>query len=136
MWAESRDTLGSVEPTVTPVDQDAPEGMVHCYYFASWKAVEPELTWTHKARDAEAKGASAVVFITESAENSVPDVVPKTLTEDPDLQVDIPVVFVARGEGGEVLLEATQQGRHATLIFDQLRHFGAVTADEVLEASS
>jgi hypothetical protein len=136
LWAEPRETLASGESKATALDQAAPKGMVYCYYFTSWKAVEPELSWTHKARDAETKGASAVVFITESAENTVPDVVPKTLTENPELQVDIPVVFVARGEGGEVLFEATQQRRHATLIFDQLRNFSAVTADELPEASS
>ena len=131
LWAEPRDTLLCVNSAATNADDEVPEGMVHCHYFSSWQANEAELSWAHKARAAEAKGASAVVFITEHKDSVVPEVVPKTLTEDPEMQVGIPVAFVARGRGGDDLIEATQQQQHTTLVFDQLRHFAAVEADEL-----
>lgn len=134
LWAEPRDVVVGANFSTSVDEGDVSEGRIHCHYFSSWQANESELSWADKAQTAEGKGASAVVFITESKDPVVPEVVPKTLTETPEMQVGIPVVFVARGVGGDLLMEATQQQEHATLDFDQLRHFAAVTADEFASA--
>ena len=84
-------TLGGSESADTAAVNNSalqwPEGMIHCYYFASWHAVEEASSWVDKAKAAESHGAAAVIFMTDSKTVSVPEAVSKFLSEHDEAQV-------------------------------------------------
>ena len=63
--------------------------------------------------------------------SAVPEVVSKHLSENPSMQLDIPVAFLARGPGSEELLEAASRGQAAELKYETLMHFAALDANSL-----
>ena len=115
----------------TAMEAEMTAGKIHCHYFTSWQhASESELSWASKAKAAEEKGAAAIIFMTATKQLVVPEVVGKKLAEDQSLQVQIPVVFVARGAGGDLILEAALTSQAVAINFDPLQAFDEFSASD------
>jgi len=69
--------------------------------------------------------------------SAVPEVVGKQLSENPTMQVDIPVAFLARGTGSDQLIQATSLGEVAELNYETLKHFASLgTSSSLLDTSA
>jgi hypothetical protein len=69
------------------------------------------------------------IFKTDMSASTVPEVVGKQMSENPSMQVDIPVAFLARGPGSDELIEATSKGQFAELKYEALKHFASLDPD-------
>ena len=68
--------------------------------------------------------------------SAVPEVVGKQLSENPTMQVGIPVAFLARGPGSDQLIQATSLGEVAELNYEAIKHFPSLETPSSLDTSA